>query len=499
MFYKINVLQLGKTDFSKIYTIHEAVTWYFESDLEDSKLKSFDVVILDRNINDLERKQLFKLTKAYCLFILDDFVYEKNISWLIETKVGKMINKDKLNVLLKDEIIDYFGKPYGEKFSPVNLTVNDGFKGKVSYEGYNGLNLSGDFGSDFRQIAYWRNNIPVFKGQSIDFWLEYEKSNDVSIKLSIVQFVSGSLSTILNSWLFDEEDMKDIVYITNNKATGPVFVSILAKGKGDLKIIALHDRYSRRGKGNFLVGGQRAVTSKREEIFFYFDPGDKKPPLNVYFSGYKTQEGFEGYNMMRKMGSPFLLISESRLEGGAFYLGDEEYEKMMVDGIKYYLDKLGFSNKQMIMSGLSMGTFGAMYYACDFNPFAVVLGKPLCNLGDVANNERINRPYAFPTSLDVLYKQFGNLDDFDKLNKRFWDKFDKACFDDIKFVVSYMIEDDYDCNAYNDLLSHINKDSIEVYGKGIHGRHNDNTAGIVGWFVGQYYNLLNGFFNRRLK
>ncbi len=499
MLQKINVLQLGETDLSKIYQINDIVKWYYEPDFDELKLKSFELVILDRNINDLEKKCLFKLCKAYCLFVLDDFEYDDNTNYLIESKVGEIIDKNKLSVLLTDEIVDYFARPYGEKYNPSNLVVNERFRGEVSFDGENSLNLNGDFGDEYKQIVYWRNNIPVFKGQSIDFWLEYEKSDDVSIKLSIVQFVSGSLSTIQNTWLFDEEDMKDIVYITNNKNDGPVFVSILAKGSGTLKIIALHDRYSRKGKGNFLVGGKRVVTSKREEIFFYFDPGDKNPPLNVYFSGYKTQEGFEGYNMMRKMGAPFLLISDARLEGGAFYLGDEEYERLMVDGIKHYLDVLGFDNKQLIMSGLSMGTFGAMYYGCDFNPFAIVVGKPLCNIGDVAKNERINRPYIFPTALDVLNKQYPFDNSTDKLNKRFWDKFDKACFEDIKFVVSYMIEDDYDSCAYNDLLSHINNDSIEVYGKGIHGRHNDNTGGIVHWFIGQYYNLLNGYFNRRLK
>lgn len=31
--------------------------------------------------------------------------------------------------------------------------------------------------------------------------------------------------------------------------------------------------------------------------------------------------------MMNKMNAPFMLISDPRLEGGAFYLGSEEYEQ----------------------------------------------------------------------------------------------------------------------------------------------------------------------------
>lgn len=45
-----------------------------------------------------------------------------------------------------------------------------------------------------------------------------------------------------------------------------------------------------------------------------------KPPLNVYFSGYRPAEGFEGYFMMNKMNAPFILIGDPRLEGGSFYL-----------------------------------------------------------------------------------------------------------------------------------------------------------------------------------
>lgn len=43
-----------------------------------------------------------------------------------------------------------------------------------------------------------------------------------------------------------------------------------------------------------------------------------KPPLNVYFSGYRTAEGFEGYYMMKRMNAPFLLIGDPRVEGGSF-------------------------------------------------------------------------------------------------------------------------------------------------------------------------------------
>ena len=33
-------------------------------------------------------------------------------------------------------------------------------------------------------------------------------------------------------------------------------------------------------------------------MIYYFNPGDLKPPLAVYFSGYRSAEGFEGRGMM---------------------------------------------------------------------------------------------------------------------------------------------------------------------------------------------------------
>ena len=202
--------------------------------------------------------------------------------------------------------------------------------------------------------------------------------------------------------------------------------------------------------------------------------------------------------MMRKMGAPFLLVAESRLEGGGFYLGDKEYEDYIVSGIQNCLNQLGFDRSQLILSGLSMGTFGALYNGCKLRPHALLLGKPLASLGDIAGNERISRPGGFPTSLDVLVKNCGDMSEksIDALNHRFWDLFDHTDWSQTKFIVSYMLEDDYDMTAYNRLISHIDDVGVEIIGKGIHGRHNDDTYGIVAWFKNQYDGILKSDFGR---
>ena len=250
-----------------------------------------------------------------------------------------------------------------------------------------------------------------------------------------------------------------------------------------------------------LPGGERYVTSNREEAFCYFDPGDLKPPLNVYFSGYKTLEGFEGYFMVKALGCPFLLIAEPRLEGGSFYMGSEEYEQIYVDMIRGHMEELGFTPDQVILSGLSMGTFGALYYGCDIRPHAMIVGKPLASIGNVAANEKHLRPGGFPTSLDILRFQCGGSgqESVEELNEKFWKKFEKTDWGNSKFVVAYMIEDDYDSDAYASMLSHLQSDGVQAYGKGIHGRHNDDTTGIINWFLNQYRKILREDFNRRME
>ena len=414
---------------------------------------------------------------------------------------GCDIQRQDIQGFIQNEAKNFFAGHYGEKYRHRNLAIAQGFLGSVEWNGDYSVTVSGEYGRNFNQIMFWRNNIPLAKGQALDLWLEYRKDPEVEIELSITHFIRGSLSDVRQKWLFTEENLQDVIVVDNNKDYGSLFVSLLAKGKGRLEIIALHDRYSRRGYGSFLPGGERYVTSYREEVFAYFDPGDRKPPLNVYFSGYKTKQGFEGYNLMRKMGSPFLLIAEPRLEGGSFYMGNEEYEQIIQDIIKKYMKELHFASDDVVMAGLSMGTFGAMYYGCDILPHAMLLGKPLASIGNVAANERIKRPGGFATSLDVLNSVIGNTDEdaIDRLNKKFWDKFDKADWRNSKFVVSYMIEDDYDSDAYNTLISHLRSEGVRVYGKGIHGRHNDDTNAIVKWFASQFKKILIEDFGRKFE
>lgn len=500
MFDVIRVLQLGTKNYNDIYYIPDYIELEYSENFTSQPQNVYDLVFVDRQLNDGEIELLKNATKAYTLYVLDDIVLTSSMEVYYKCNMGKRISRADIADFLKYEARNYFAKPYGEKMRIDKFAVSHGFKGSVQWDGYYSINLDGDYGLEFKQIIYLRQNLPMYMGDALELWLEYEKDDSVELEFEITLFKSGEIATELKKWLFSEQDMADLLVIDNDVHMGSLFFSLRAKGSGKLRFIAMHDRISRRGHGCFLPGGMRKVFSNREEIFYYFEPGDMKPPLNVYFSGYKTMEGFEGYYIMKKMGKPFLLIAEPRLEGGAFYMGNEEYEKGMADIIRMNMKKLGFSSDQVIMSGLSMGTFGAIYYACDILPHAVILGKPLVNVGDIAINERLHRPDVFPTSLDVVNYLEGDLDEtsLEAVNNKFWMKFNKTQWKDTMFIISYMIEDDYDSKAYYDLMSHMSTSGVLIYGKGLHGRHNDASASIVSWFMTQYDKVIKEYFQEGL-
>ncbi len=503
---KIYVLFLGTDNWSLKHTIPQHVEYLFCDNLynlSDKEQKRIaDAVVLDRNIFPEEIEGLKKITRGYCLFATEHVdMQDSCTAEYFEGKMGQFLYTGDLELFMTEETPKLFNYSYGEKFSPNALAVSRSFNGSISCMGNYDLLLEGNFGDEFAQIAYWRNTIPVFADQSIDLYLEYQKTGTVQIKLRVIQFYNGSVDGVRKIWEFDENELADVVTIGKEKEYGPVFISILAKGEGRLNIISLHDRHSRNGRGYFIPGGERLVTSKGEEIFSYFEKGDMKPPLAVYFSGYRTQEGFEGYYMMRNFGCPFILLTDPRSEGGAFYVGDYEFESMILDEIRNRMTQLGFSNSDVVLTGASMGTYGSLYYGSRMMPHALILAKPLTNMGTVAENERIVRTGGFGTSLDILLKNYGSLDTeaVEAFDKRLWEYFDEADWSRTKFIVSYLYEDDYDPDGYYNILTHLKSDGVEVFGKGSHGRHTDNSAVVMEWFKSQYEKLLEEDYGRQRR
>lgn len=494
----IYVLQIGKEDFSKSYFLPDYVKYTYLDVFTSLPRSSYDVVLIDRKISMQEAELLLEVTRAYTLFVTERVELSGRLQWLFARLAGQMISMEQLPAFLSEELANFYQQSSGGRFNVHELAIGQTFKGEISWQGNHNVTLSGNFGEEMKQVAYWREHIFLLPNQKMDLWLEYKKSPGVAISLEVSQFVPGSLSKIQKEWHFREQDLEGIVTLDGDK--GPAFVSLCAAGEGELQITTLHYRRSRGKYGHILPGGKRYVTSEREEIFAYFEPGNTKPPLNIYFSGYNTKEMFDGYQLMKALDCPFLLLADNRLDGGCFYLGTKEYEKIIIDVIREHMISFDFSPRQMIFSGVSMGACGAMYYGCYMKPHALLLGKPLLSLGEVAAWEKRKRPGGFPESLDVLMHLEHDTGEnaLCNMNERIWKRFCETDFESTKIIVGYMIEDDYDGTAYDKILSNLNSGMIQVYGKGFHGRHNDDTRSVITWLMDQYKRMIYLDFERGL-
>lgn len=415
-----------------------------------------------------------------------------DVQEIFENHLAHAINMSDERKILYDLTKYFFSGQYGEKFKVDSIQVNPNFSGKVKYFGHVGIDLIGSFGNDFQPIISWRYNGILGENYNQELWLEYAADEKVRVVLS-VYLINAGTSDVVKSWQSENfSDNSPLIIESYDENQYYLSMTLKAKGTGCLRVGNLHNRRSRQRFGTFTLGGSRYVDDSNQEIMTYFNPGNYQPPLNIYFSGYRTAEGFEGYGMMKSLGHPFLLVTDPRLEGGAFYIGSSQLENSVVSIINDTLKKLDFKPRDLIMSGLSMGTFGALYYSGNFRPKAVIVGKPLVNLGTMALNEKLKRPGGFGTSLDLLLaiEKGSTLESARQLNLKFWQKFGQGNFDKTLFAIAYMMNDDYDETAYTDLLVKLSHSQSRIISKGIPGRHNDASSTINQWFITQYRRIM---------
>ncbi|WP_438839058.1 accessory Sec system protein Asp2 [Streptococcus pluranimalium] len=472
-----------------------------KENLKPHKLLSFQAVLYtDSTVGD-EFLALADWIEPHTLYFPEDLPSLSDaLEPLFHQKLARALDMTDKDALLMRLSKGLFIKQYGAKMGIKELMMTKSLLNPITFEGNRYAVLTDDFGADFEQVAYYRYNVPFESAKYLDLWQEMIHDSSVDVQIRIQLIPAGATFEIAKEWCFEGEALKEPLTLEAS-VDGNLFISVLAKGKGTLKLGPLHYRFARNGLGEYIPGGERFADANGHEFMTYFHPGDLKPPLNVYFSGYRSAEGFEGFFMMKRFGSPFLLVCDPRNEGGSFYLGSESYEKALVAKIKETLDFLGFTSKDLILSGLSMGTFGALYYGSELAPHAIVVGKPLVNLGNMAYKERLSRPNGFGTSLDLLQAMSGAQDEeaIQHLNNRFWKKFNKADFSHTQLALAYMKDDDYDDKAFDDIIEKTRDKKLKIYGKGWVGRHNDNSSAVVIWFVSQYNKILNRDFGRELK
>ena len=351
----------------------------------------------------------------------------------------------------------------------------------------------------FRQIAMWRENIAYERHRVMELWPEYRLAGDCEVELVVQLIRNGTADDIVVHRGYRAAELAEPIEFQND-ASGYLSCAIFARGTGTVRIGPLHYRHARPEAGHFLPGGERLVDDRREELFTYFHPGNLKPPLNVYFAGYRQAEGFEGYSLMAGLKHPFLLVTDPRLEGGRFYLGSEALETQLSARISATLERLGFTERDVIFSGLSMGSFGALYYGSRCDAHAVIVGKPIVDLAYLAGRARLDRPNGFLTSLDIVrfWDGGGGTASAAALHSNMMEEWrGDPGFGTTRILMSYMEQDDYDDHAPYAVLESQAGRAAPVALRGYPGRHNDDSAAIVSWFVAQFRRVIAEFEERR--
>lgn len=510
---KFNVLQIGGIDRSPNFEHKAKTVWHYvsETDVQQGadavtaqlphKVK-FDFIYVQMAYSDTLIALLSMASQPYTTYIdqaywNDRFENDPNVQRYM---MRPFVYADDQEREEKLQVVTFPGQ-YGDKISPAYCIVQHDFQGATHYEGNNAFVIEGDFGATMAPLLSWQRSLVYDKDKVIQVWPEYTLTGDIEVEFVYRLVPFDQPGQVTEVFVRQHHELTTPLEIPRRSYDAHIVMSMRAKGSGTIRIGAVHKRWSRLDMGQFILGGKRYADSHRNEFIYYFNPGDMKPPLNVYFSGYRSAEGFEGYFMMNQLKAPFMLIGDPRVEGGSFYLGSDEYEQALKQVILDSLDYLGFQRNDLILSGLSMGSFGALYYGAQLNPAAVVVGKPLVSIGTVAENMALVRPEDFETSLDVLRKNEGDLTSaaIERLNQKFWKVFEQADSSQTTFALSYMIHDDYDPHAFEMLLPILSRQHARVMQRGVPGRHNDDSPTITSWFINFYNMILEQQFGRGRK
>lgn len=463
----------------------------------NNKFRSGLFLITDQLFLEDSYWLILKRLPANSILIDNHLVLSEGANEALKLKNPQFINFSNLQDLATQIKKYFFTGQLGYKLNIDKVQFSPTFSGAVSQIGHNWFEVRDSGEKEYQKVMSWHAPLGIAPDTEWDVTLEHELlSDETDIMLRII-LVSPQSEQV---YLVKDVELKDLDEATRVEVQpqgGYLIAEIFAKGSSiDFKIGQIHVRHSRDGRGEMLIGEKEVVDKSQlnSSVLYHFDSGDFKPPLNVYFSGFRTAEGIEGGVMMQNLKSPSLKFADPRLLGGAFYVGSEKIQTEIIKIITETLQKLNFKPNELILSGLSMGTYAALYYSSFLDPAWVIIGKPLTNLGTIAANERINRPGGFPTSLDMVLRFTGGIGpkNIRDANNMFWDTFKLHKHTNTNFVIAYMEDDDYDPKAFSELTEYLHQNipDARIIHKGLVGRHNDATGELVQWYLQQYRNIL---------
>lgn len=456
-------------------------------------------VLLDCPLNKDHIVALENICQPYLTFYTDNVHLRKNEDLLAFNRLKKLKLIQKTTIQKFERIIletDAFFCQREQGLTVMHSNMNYCLNDDLYINGNNYVKCNCCNNDRYQQFLY----------SDLVFHLKPNCEYDIVPRFDIFGSIKVMLRIVLRDIDSTEMEIIDLfpksekLIVKNNHDKFMAFsFSVYAKGQGQIKFKHIEIRKSFRDFGVYQLGGKTFSIPNKAEFSYLFEPGDLKPPLIVYFAGYHTGKSFECYNLLKTMHTPFLLFTDSRNEGGEFYLSTPEMEKQIVKQVTDKLNYLGFGNNQLVLTGLSMGSFAALYYAVDLNPKAIIAGRNICNLGLLAANQTLLRPNEFQTSLDIYEKlcEERNLNSVKEVDELFWSKLNTMHDVNIDIRLGCMTADEYDSKAKEELKDFFDNRVNAVYTlKQFEGKHTDKTLDVLNWFKGSIKNVLEENFDR---
>lgn len=241
---------------------------------------------------------LLKLLPANHILYDDAAELSPEVQALFELKGAFAVNMNDPATLTNTINRDWFPGQDSFKLDHGSLRVLGTFEGTVHRFGRYHLQLTGNFGQAFQP--------------------ECQASDDVLVRYQLT-LINQTTDQPIHTLTFNPADYPTGKTLHLGDIDYYYTLSVLAMGQGQLDIGLVHISRGRERFGSLFPGGQfhHVPGSLNENFYSYFDAGDMRPPLNVYFSGFNMSDHFEGNFMMERFGAPFLLVSDPRLNGGA--------------------------------------------------------------------------------------------------------------------------------------------------------------------------------------
>ena len=180
-------------------------------------LKTFSAILVENPEHLSDLLPLMKKVTPYTIFYPDTAEAQSNDlkDFLKKTcaQATDFSNPVELLRLLSKAL---FRGQYGDKLVAIDMIVNPGFTGKVCYNGYDNLELLGQYGKDFHPLISWKYNIRASDFNPVELWLEYEKDWTCDIRLIVRNIQDGSTASFVKERVFTVEDMKSALVLDDD-------------------------------------------------------------------------------------------------------------------------------------------------------------------------------------------------------------------------------------------------------------------------------------------